>query len=99
MEGLPQGKELEILGSVRDKVPAEVFTTPYRNPWRNRGGATRQSTTGLRAAEGTGYEQRGVQLISTRTGEPLRLELLGFDPSFERYACLTNRRSSGSASV
>ncbi|HWP25241.1 MAG TPA: extracellular solute-binding protein [Xanthobacteraceae bacterium] len=30
--GLPQGKELEILEKVRDKVPPEVFTTPYTNP-------------------------------------------------------------------
>jgi len=30
--GLPQGKELEILEKVRDKVPPEVFTTPYFNP-------------------------------------------------------------------
>ena len=26
------GQELEILETVRDKVPAEVFTTPYHNP-------------------------------------------------------------------
>jgi len=30
--GLPEGKELEILEKVRDKIPAEVFTTPYFNP-------------------------------------------------------------------
>ena len=30
--GLPEGKELQILETVRDKVPAEVFTTPYKNP-------------------------------------------------------------------
>jgi microcin C transport system substrate-binding protein len=30
--GLPEGKELEILQKVRDKVPPEVFTTPYSNP-------------------------------------------------------------------
>ena len=30
--GLPQGQELEILKTVRDKVPPEVFTTPYTNP-------------------------------------------------------------------
>ena len=29
---LPQGKELEILETVRDKAPAEVFTTAYSNP-------------------------------------------------------------------
>ena len=30
--GLPEGRELEILEKVRDKVPAEVFTTAYFNP-------------------------------------------------------------------
>ena len=30
--GLPQGRELEILEGVRDKVPAELFTKPYTNP-------------------------------------------------------------------
>ena len=30
--GLPQGQELQILEALRDKVPAEVFTTPYNNP-------------------------------------------------------------------
>src|SRR6185503_6930760 len=30
--GLPTGKELEILETVRDKVPPEVFTSVYSNP-------------------------------------------------------------------
>ncbi|MEX0751440.1 MAG: extracellular solute-binding protein [Xanthobacteraceae bacterium] len=30
--GLPEGQELQILESVRDKVPPEVFTAPYTNP-------------------------------------------------------------------
>src|SRR5208282_2134964 len=30
--GLPEGRELEILNPVRDKVPAELFTTAYSNP-------------------------------------------------------------------
>src|SRR4029450_3751708 len=40
-KGLPQGKELEILETVRDKVPAEVFTKEYTNPARGhpKGGA------------------------------------------------------------
>ena len=31
-KGLPQGRELEILNEVRDEVPAEVFTTEWKNP-------------------------------------------------------------------
>ncbi len=30
--GMPSGKELEILETVRDKVPADLFTKPYTNP-------------------------------------------------------------------
>ena len=30
--GLPRGRELEILETVREDVPSEVFTTPYWNP-------------------------------------------------------------------
>jgi microcin C transport system substrate-binding protein len=30
--GLPQGRELDILNTVKDKLPAQVFTTPYTNP-------------------------------------------------------------------
>jgi microcin C transport system substrate-binding protein len=30
--GLPQGRELELLEEVRGQVPAEVFTTEYKNP-------------------------------------------------------------------
>ena len=30
--GLPEAKELEILETVRDQIPPEVFTEPYTNP-------------------------------------------------------------------
>ncbi len=32
--GLPEGQERVILESIRDKVPAKVFTTPYSEPGR-----------------------------------------------------------------
>jgi len=32
--GLPEGQELQILDTVRDKVPSEVFTQPYTNSGR-----------------------------------------------------------------
>ncbi len=31
-KGLPEGKEKEVLESIKDQVPPEVFTTPYQNP-------------------------------------------------------------------
>ncbi|HXW26181.1 MAG TPA: extracellular solute-binding protein [Xanthobacteraceae bacterium] len=85
--GLPTGLELEILESVRDKVPAEVFTTPYFNPV---GGAPEAVRANLREAlrllKEAGYEVRDTRLVATATGEPFNVEILlnAEDPSYER---------------
>ncbi len=85
--GLPKGKELEILATVRDKVPAEAFTQPYRNPV---GGNTDAVRSNLREAarlfREAGYEVRDTRLVNARTGEPFTVEILVDDPTFERLA-------------
>jgi len=83
--GLPQGEELAILETVRDKVPPEVFTTPYTNP---EFGSPEKVRTNLR--EGTrlmreaGYEVRNQRLMRAVGNEPLSVEVLLDQPSFER---------------
>ena len=83
----PQGLELEILETVRDKVPPEVFTTPYSNPVGGNPEAVRanlrEATRLLREA---GYEPRNTKLVDTKTGEPFSFEILlnAEDPSYER---------------
>ena len=52
--GLPQGRELEILETVRSDVPAEVFTTAYTNPV---GGSPEAVRGNLR--EATAFAQGG----------------------------------------
>jgi microcin C transport system substrate-binding protein len=83
--GLPAGRELEILETVRDKVPAEVFTTVYSNPV---GGNPQAVRTNLREAvrlfKEAGYEIRNERLVDSKTGEPYTIEFLADDPSFER---------------
>jgi microcin C transport system substrate-binding protein len=83
--GTPSGIELEILDSVRDKVPAEVFTTPYSNPV---GGSPEKVRANLREAlrllREAGYEVRKTRLVNAKTGEPLSVEFLAEDPSLER---------------
>lgn len=83
---LPQGEELKILESVRDKVPAEVFTTAYTNPV---GGNTDNVRSNLREAvrllKEAGYEVRDRKLVDTRTGEPFRVEFLVENPNTERF--------------
>ena len=86
--GLPQGKELEILETVRDKVPAEVFTKPYVNPV----GGTPENVRAnfreaLRLLKEAGYEVRNQKLANVKTGEPLVIEFLvsAADPNGERF--------------
>jgi len=83
--GIPEGLELEILQTVSGKVPAELFTQPYTNPvggnQQNVRNNTREALALLRAA---GYEIRNTKLVNNTTGEPLQVELLVDQPSFER---------------
>jgi microcin C transport system substrate-binding protein len=84
--GLPTGLELEILESVRDKVPPEVFTTPYANPVFETPEAKRNNLReAIRLLKEAGYELRGRQLVNAQTGEPFTIEMLTSDPSQERY--------------
>jgi microcin C transport system substrate-binding protein len=84
--GLPEGQELAILETVRDKVPPEVFTTVYTNPV---GGAADKVRANLREAtrllREAGYEVRNQKLVNAKTGEHVSVEILAEDPSVERF--------------
>ncbi len=86
--GLPEGKELEILETVRDKVPASVFTTPYKNPVNDSPEAIRNN---LREADRllreAGWEVKGGRRVNAK-GEVMSVELLGDNPSDERLFLL-----------
>jgi microcin C transport system substrate-binding protein len=82
--GLPQGEELAILETVRDKVPAEVFTTPYQNPVGGSAEAVRANLReGMRLLKEAGYEIRDRKLVDA-AGKPVTVEMLVQDPSGER---------------
>ncbi len=83
--GLPSGRELKILETVRDKVPAELFTTPYSNPVGGSPQATRANLReAVRLLKEAGYEVRNERLVNGKTGEPYTVEFLADDPTFER---------------
>jgi len=87
--GLPMGEELEILETVRDKVPPEVFTTPYSNPVGGTPAAVRNNLReGLRLLKAAGYEVRDQRLVNAQSGEPFGVELLlrSSSPTLERIA-------------
>lgn len=84
--GVPKGQELEILNSVKDKVPPELFNRPYTNPIY---GTEEQRRSNLRAAfelmKQAGFQVKGKQLVDTK-GEPFTIEILINSPAFERVA-------------
>ncbi len=84
--GLPQGRELEILETVKGQVPPEVFTTAYANPVSGDEDARRAN---LRAAmqllKEAGWEVKNRKLVNAK-GEPFTIEILIASPAFERVA-------------
>ncbi len=84
--GLPEGEELAILETVRDKVPAEVFTTPYQNPVAGNPEAVRANLReSMRLLKEAGYEIKDRKLVDA-AGKPVTVEILVQDPSNERIA-------------
>lgn len=83
--GLPQGRELEILEDLKDKVPPRVFTTPFVNPV---GGEPQKVRDNFRKAlelfKQAGWELKGTRLVNTRTGQPMSFEILLQSASLER---------------
>jgi microcin C transport system substrate-binding protein len=83
--GMPEGQELAILETVRDKVPAEVFKAPYTNPAGGDPQRVRANLReGVRLLRAAGFEVRNRRLVSVKTGEPMTIEFLTESPSFER---------------
>jgi len=84
--GVPQGLELQLLEAVRDKVPADVFTTPFTNPV---GGNSDNVRNNLREAtrllKEAGFEVKDRKLVDA-SGKPVTVEILVQDPSAERIA-------------
>jgi len=83
--GLPQGKELEILETVRAEVPAEIFTKPYTNPVGGNPEAVRENLReAVRLLKEAGYEVRDRKLVDVKSGAQFAIELLTQQPDFER---------------
>jgi microcin C transport system substrate-binding protein len=82
--GLPEGLELAILETVRDKVPPEVFTKPYQNPV---GGNPENVRNNLREAskllKEAGFEIKDRQLVG-RDGKQVSVEFLSADLGDQR---------------
>lgn len=82
--GLPTGRELEILETVRDQVPTEVFTSIYANPVNSGPDeARRHLAEAARLLTAAGWKQHNGALRNHQ-GEPFTTEFLIVSPEFER---------------
>ena len=82
--GLPQGLEKDILESVKDKLPASIFTTPYSNPINGTPQAVRDNLKEAdRLLREAGYSVKDGKRVNAK-GAPFTIELLADDPTFER---------------
>jgi microcin C transport system substrate-binding protein len=91
--GLPQGKELEFLRAVQDKVPEEVFTTPYWNPVCEGGTQARKNLLhATQLLNESGFVIKDMQLIDPATAEPMQIEFLLNNPGY--IPCVLSYKAS-----
>ena len=84
--GLPEGRELQILEALRNKVPAEVFTTAYSNPVGGNPEAVRANLReSAKLLKEAGFQVRDQKLVDS-AGKQVTIEILVHDPSGERIA-------------
>ncbi len=83
--GLPQGRELELLQELKEKVPARVFTEPFVNPV---GGDPSKVRANLLKAIGllkeAGWDLKGNRMVNAKTGKPMSFEILLSNAAQER---------------
>jgi microcin C transport system substrate-binding protein len=84
-KGLPSAAELELLEPWRDQLPPELFTSPFHSPQTDgtRASLRENLRNAMRALDEAGY--RIVDgTLTTPDGQPVRIEVVGWDPFFER---------------
>jgi microcin C transport system substrate-binding protein len=83
--GLPSDAERALLEPYRERLPPELFTTPYEPPRTDGSGEARAN---LRAARKllaeAGLKVEGSVLLDPTTGAPFELEFLYYETGFER---------------
>jgi len=84
-DGLPTGREKEILEQFRGKVPPDVFTKAYDPPTTDGDGYPRDNLKeAMRLLKAAGYRYEDMKLIDPETGRQVAFEILLVSQSFER---------------
>jgi len=88
-KGMPSPAELKLLEPFRADLPPELFTQPLALPvggnWDNRRANLLEAARLLREA---GFKTVNGRLIDSKTGKPVRLQLLAFSALLDRQVSL-----------
>ncbi|WP_025897796.1 extracellular solute-binding protein [Sneathiella glossodoripedis] len=81
-KGSPKGKELEILMEYKGQVPERVFGPAYEPPVTDGSGRDRKPLRTAKAIlKEAGWKVVDGKLINPKTGKPLEIEFLLYDPN------------------
>ena len=81
--GLPQGRELEILNEVKDEMPAEVFTTEWKNPLNTPENRRANMGEAQKLLAASGWTSKNGVLVNA-AGEEFTVEFLLDSDSMQR---------------
>jgi microcin C transport system substrate-binding protein len=84
--GVPEGRELEILASFKDKLPPELFKQEYNPPKTDGSGRIRkQMRQAIALFKSAGWTLKGGKMLNKK-GEQFSFELMMWQASMERIA-------------
>lgn len=87
-KNLPQGRELEILNTVRDQVPSGVFTKAFTMPvYQNEQAKRAYLTRAMQLLNSAGWQLKNNRLVN-KAGQPFQLEFLLDNAAFEGVTAL-----------
>ena len=81
--GLPLGRELEILNEVKSEIPAEVFTTEWKNPVNAPESRRANLSEASKLLAASGWTNKNGVLVNA-AGEELSVEFLLDNETFQR---------------
>ena len=83
--GLPSDKELALLAPYRDQLPKEVFTDEFAFPdYESPQHLRRNMRLAMKLLQEAGWVYKDKHLVNSKTGKPLKFEMLINSPSFQR---------------
>lgn len=76
-KGIPREQELDILLTLKDKLPGNIFTTPVENINRNDSLSDRENLKlAVKLLNEAGYDFINEKMCNTKTGEPLEFKII-----------------------